>query len=937
MSINLTRKMAEAVLNAKNPIGKDAIGARTGFSACHSQGTATRGPGFPLYELLARDARRGWSALGRLGVLALNAIRGVMLAAAVAFFPATAAHAQFTYVTNGGTITITGYTGPGGNVTIPPAINGLPVTSVGDCAFYEHSGLTGVAISGSVTNIGYQAFSGCYNLISVTFSHGLTTIGVVAFAGSALTSVRIPGSVTTIGAAAFTGCASLTNAIIPDSVTSLGGALFYQCSSLISATIPANIKSIPNSMFQGCTSLTSITIPNGVTNIEGSAFYSCNMLPRITIPNGVTSIEGAAFFDCASLTNVTIPGSVTIIADMAFARCISLPTISVDAVNVSYCSVDGVLFNKSLTTLAAYPAGKSGDYTIPKGVASIASHAFEGSLGMAHVSIPTSVTNIGDYGFCYCTNLTGITIPGSVNRIGGAAFLWCPSLTTVTIAHGVTSIGSIAFRECINLMSIAIPNSVTTIEAGAFLYCSELTIATIPASVTNIDHEAFKGCGSLIAAYFQGDAPTFGPDVFEGADQVTVYYSQGTTGWGPTFAGRPTLPWQPLMIVRQPLSRTNNAGTVATFWADAGGTAPFSFQWRRSETNLVNGGSVSGATTLVLTLSNVFRADAGEYCAVITNASGSLTSAVATLTVVDPWISSHPQPDAQTCTPAQTVRLSVTAAGTPPLNCQWWKDDIALSDGGNVSGARTPILTLNNLQTGDDGVYAVTVSNEFGVVTSTSATLWVDATRLAEALDAPSLGWITGGNAPWNGLSTVRRDGVDAAQSGPIGDEAESWVETHVTGPGTLTFWWRVSSEVDYDFLEFYLDEVLQSGRISGSTTWIGRTNSIPAGNHRLLWRYVKDEYVAEGQDRGWLDMVEYVSANPPPAILVSDASFGVRTNRFGFSLSGIEGQTVVIEASTNLVSWFALATNTFGLGSLYFSDPEPATFQQRFYRARVQ
>lgn len=533
--------------------------------------------------------------------------------------------------------------------------------------------------------------------------------------------------------------------------------------------------------------------------------------------------------------------------------------------------------------------------------------------------------------------MTGITIPGSVNRIGGAAFLWCPSLTNVTIAHGVTSIGSIAFRECVNLSSIAIPNSVTTIEAGAFLYCSELTIATIPGSVTNIDHEAFKGCGSLIAAYLQGNAPTFGPDVFEGADQVTVYYFEGTTGWGPTFAGRPTLPWQPLMIVRQPLSRTNNAGTVATFWADAGGTAPFSFQWRRSETNLVNSANVSGATTSLLTLTNVLRGDAGEYSVVVTNMSGSLTSAVATLTVVDPWVSSHPQPDNATWTPGQTVRFSVTAAGTPPLSYQWWKDDTALSDGGNLSGVRTPTLTLNYLQAGDDGVYAVTVSNEFGVVTSTSATLWVDATRLAEALDAPSLGWVTGGNAPWNGLSTVRRDGVDAAQSGPIGDEAESWLETHVTGPGTLTFWWRVSSEAGYDFLEFYLDGVLQSGHISGATAWQGRTNSLLAGNHVLRWRYVKDEGTVSGQDRGWLDMVQYVPANPPPAILVSDGGFGFRTNRFGFNVQALAHQVVVIEGSTDLVNWQPLQTNAPGSGPFSFSDPESGTLSRRFYRARVE
>ena len=66
--------------------------------------------------------------------------------------------AQFTYTTNNGTITITGYTGSGGAVTIPSTINGLPVTSIGDYAFYNCTSLTSVTIPNSVTSIGDEAF-----------------------------------------------------------------------------------------------------------------------------------------------------------------------------------------------------------------------------------------------------------------------------------------------------------------------------------------------------------------------------------------------------------------------------------------------------------------------------------------------------------------------------------------------------------------------------------------------------------------------------------------------------------------------------------------------------------------------------------------------------------------------------------------------------------
>jgi hypothetical protein len=79
-----------------------------------------------------------------------------------------------------------------------------------------------------------------------------------------------------------------------------------------------------------------------------------------------------------------------------------------------------------------------------------------------------------------------------------------------------------------------------------------------------------------------------------------------------------------------------------------------------------------------------------------------------------------------------------------------------------------------------------------------------------------------------------------------------------------------------------------------------------------------------------------------PPIILTDDGSFGFRTNefgvnQFGFNLTGMTGQTVVIEASTNLVNWFALATNTLGAAPLYFSDPGSTNFPVCFYRARLQ
>ena len=149
-------------------------------------------------------------------------------------------------------------------IVIPYEIEGLPVTSIGDYAFYDCTGLTSINIPNSVTNIGGFAFASC----------------------TGLTSINIPNSVTNIEMYAFQYCSSLTTINIPNSVTNIGTCAFYEC-----------------------TGLTSINIPNSVTNIEGYAFASCSSLTAINIPNSVTNIGTNAFYGCDNLTIICAEGS----------------------------------------------------------------------------------------------------------------------------------------------------------------------------------------------------------------------------------------------------------------------------------------------------------------------------------------------------------------------------------------------------------------------------------------------------------------------------------------------------------------------------------------------------------------------------------------------------------------------------------------------------
>ena len=73
-----------------------------------------------------------------------------------------------------------------------------------------------------------------------------------------------------------------------------------------------------------------------------------------------------------------------------------------------------------------------------------------------------------------------------------------------------------------------------------------------------------------------------------------------------------------------------------------------------------------------------------------------------------------------------------------------------------------------------------------------------------------------------------------------------------------------------------------------------------------------------------------------PPQIITGDASFGFRTNHFGFNLSIVVGQTIVVDGSADLVSWTPLFTNTVVGSPFYYFDPASTNYPSRFYRARL-
>lgn len=163
-------------------------------------------------------------------------------------------------------------------------------------------------------------------------------------------------------------------------------------------------------------------------------------------------------------------------------------------------------------------------------------------------------------------------------------------------------------------------------------------------------------------------------------------------------------------------------------------------------------------------------------------------------------------------------------------------------------------------------------TSEIGMVAIQPATLKVVEPLLLNGslLNDNSLIWTSGGGAPWFGQTNTTHDGVAAARSGSIGDSQDSWMQTTVTGPRVLTFWWKVSSEYSFDYLQFHTNGVHAVTSITGEEGWAKRTFNLSEGTQVLRWRYVKDSGYSYGTDAAWLDEV---SLRFPATLAVSNLS----------------------------------------------------------------
>ncbi len=155
----------------------------------------------------------------------------------------------------------------------------------------------------------------------------------------------------------------------------------------------------------------------------------------------VTRLFSSTFMENENLEYVEISSNIEYIYPRAFNLCSSLTEIAVNENNSYFASLDGVLYNKDLTTLIAFPAGKGGSFTIPESVIDISNSAFEDCYNLTDVKMHNNVLSIGQFAFAFCWNLSSIKLSDNLQSLGFKALAFCDSLTEIHLPGSLKSIG----------------------------------------------------------------------------------------------------------------------------------------------------------------------------------------------------------------------------------------------------------------------------------------------------------------------------------------------------------------------------------------------------------------------------------------------------------------------------------------------------------------
>lgn len=210
-----------------------------------------------------------------------------------------------------------------GSLVIPynydDGVNGrYVVDEIVNRAYQNHTGLTSVSTSNSITSIGNSAFLGCSAMTSITMSTALTSIGAFAFNScTQLASITIPSAIKVIERHTFDGCQTLGSITFSSTytLTTIEEYAFNLCKVLTSIKIPTSVTFIGTYAFSSCYGLDNeVKLPSGLTTLGKGAFYYCTSLDSVKLPDSLKVLDERVFAYCSDLDNVFIPNSIDTIS-----------------------------------------------------------------------------------------------------------------------------------------------------------------------------------------------------------------------------------------------------------------------------------------------------------------------------------------------------------------------------------------------------------------------------------------------------------------------------------------------------------------------------------------------------------------------------------------------------------------------------------------------
>lgn len=340
-----------------------------------------------------------------------------------------------------------------------------------------------------------------------------------------LRSIHLPMRLKGIGRSTFYSCSELESIVIPQGVRFLGERAFKDCTDLGDVRLPETLEEIGEECFDNCKSLTRIQLPSSLQKIGNEAFYGCP-LTALHLPDGLQSL-GKQSLSGTALRSIFIPRGTHIEGDYPGNNS-HLEEIVVDEGNREYCSLDGVLFNRSRTQLLLMPSAQQGEYAIPEGITTIRANAFRNSQ-MSRFHFPSTIVTIGEGAFSACRNLRSIEIPGSVSVIPPQMFSDCTNLQRVMIPDQVEGIGEKAFNNCTQLAQITLPSQLVSLGEEVFRDCTSLSNLSLPSALRSIGNEAFRSCTSLTEITLPASVETIGKKPFYKCTQLQRVICESTT------------------------------------------------------------------------------------------------------------------------------------------------------------------------------------------------------------------------------------------------------------------------------------------------------------------------------------------------------------------------------------------------------------------------